>query len=76
MRQKHRRRVDWIDSSVQCPYYYECDGNAVQCEGFSDGMTTVHSFRSKAERIDFMNVYCCDEYKSCPDYMINEIKHG
>ncbi len=63
---KHRRKVEWKSADVKCPFYLESSGNELQCEGFTEGMTTMLCFRQKEERDSFMGKTCCGPYENCP----------
>ena len=65
-------------SYVLCPFYLnhfqKRQMQYVSCEYFvrNSGfdITMKHYFRLKQEMIDYMELFCCDRYESCPYYKI------
>lgn len=66
------------EMSVKCPFFvtYNKHGRAraisITCEPLCDNlgfeMTLKSSFSTHQERADYMQLFCCDLYKSCPMY--------
>ena len=58
-------------ADVQCPFYQWDDGRMkIQCEGFGNARSLIHSYhRIKYYHARMVN-YCCNEYKKCEVYRI------
>lgn len=67
-------RMAWIDIQMECPFYrklirssklygVECD--PIDCNlGFD--VTHVVRLESQEELKDYLGIFCCDRWKSCP----------
>lgn len=56
------------DSYVECPYYCKETPIEIKCKGIC-GTHTLQIFRSKKEKDDFKDNFCCSCFKGCPCYI-------
>lgn len=62
---------------VVCPFYLSDDNNRIKCEGYLEGMVSVHqNFEAPHFLIYYMRKLCCAHYWDCEIYqMINRVKY-
>ena len=67
--------MNYQDSWVKCPFYREHQSeDVIVCEGVESRMNIEHTFayrskeKRKQKRDEYLNKYCCDDYKECRIY--------
>jgi len=53
------------DQYVLCPYYKRDAPCGVSCEGPAEGTSTTIHFQSRETKLQYMAVYCEDNYPAC-----------
>lgn len=51
--------------SVKCPFYRTDEACKIICEGLFGNVSVHHIFINKREKTDYINNYCCRQYKNC-----------
>lgn len=76
-------RMKYQDSFVKCPFYKEnTKEDAIVCEGVGDKMVIEHKFLYRSEdkkeqkKQEYMNKFCCDNYRACPVCRMLMLKYG
>lgn len=68
---------NYDDKLVTCPYFVRQDPTRIHCEGWSmmSRTTVITAFDSREDRQEFSRFFCCDRYRDCCLYALNEAKY-
>ncbi len=63
---------DHIASTIGCPFYRKVDRKhiTISCEGLFDGSVTKLQFRHMDQVAKHTDMYCCDDWESCPVWQL------
>ncbi len=55
-------------AEVVCPFfrYEDTREQRIACEGIPFHATLITRWQTNKTRVDFMNIYCCKDYRTCP----------
>lgn len=65
----------WEDADVHCPFYRECDGRNIRCEGIWPETGSTVTFRGPKARLHHMQRLCMSRYTRCGLYRQIEKKY-
>lgn len=72
--------ASWHEAEVQCPFYESDNDNDKQivCESMNiDIKSNKHQFPSRRLKEDYLQRYCCQQYKRCSYFKaLDYIKYG
>lgn len=67
--------VSYRSVDVKCPFYIFSSTNRMKCEGV-DKTNRIHLVFGDSERArDYLNRYCCKNYKQCRIYRMLDEKY-
>ena len=56
---------------VLCPFYKGDDNRRIKCEGFLEGMVSIHLNFEEAFYLEYyMKKHCCAHYRDCEIYKL------
>lgn len=67
--------TNWEDADVHCPFYRECDGRNIRCEGIWRGTRNTITFPGHHVRLNHMRKLCMSSYTRCALYRLIEKKY-